>query len=246
VVMSSEKPEGSAPGGLAKATAAIAPVASLVAMPGVAAAETVNPTVSALFAYGHFASLSIILACLAIERLTLEEITEDVEEGSTELITPKKSLIERLVIADSLYGISGLVLLYTGVQRVSHYAKGWEYYQHEPIFWVKMLLFGVAGSSSLLPTIKIIQMAAKMNETGEAPEVAPQLIARLKKVVNGELLAFLAIPLTASLMARGVGYNADIPWQAMAGGVAVPTLGLTAKYVAEALTFDKKLEEAST
>lgn len=59
------------------------------------------------------------------------------EEGSTELITPKKSLIERLVIADSLYGISGLVLLYTGVQRVSHYAKGWEYYQHEPIFWVR-------------------------------------------------------------------------------------------------------------
>lgn len=76
---------------------------------------------------------------------------------------------------------------------------------------VKMLLFGVAGSSSLLPTIKIIQMAAKMNETGEAPEVAPQLIARLKKVVNGELLAFLAIPLTASLMARGVRRTRALP-----------------------------------
>jgi putative membrane protein len=37
---------------------------------------------------------------------------------------------------------------------VTEYGKGWEFYQHEPVFWVKMFLFAVMGSSSLFVTTK--------------------------------------------------------------------------------------------
>lgn len=39
-------------------------------------------------------------------------------------------------------------------------------------------------------------------------------------------------------MARGVGYNAEFPWQAGAAPVALAALGLSAKYLKEA--FDTK------
>ena len=44
-----------------------------------------------------------------------------------------------------------------GILRVTQYEKGWDYYSHEPIFWLKMVLFSVVGGISLFPTTKIIQ-----------------------------------------------------------------------------------------
>ena len=49
----------------------------------------------------------------------------------------------KLVIADSVYGIAGVLVLYSGYLRVTQYGKGWEFYSHEPIFWFKMFLFAV-------------------------------------------------------------------------------------------------------
>ena len=42
----------------------------------------------------------------------------------------------------------------------------------------------------------------------------------MTSVITAELLAFLSIPLAATLMSRGVGYADWLPWQAR--GVALP------------------------
>ena len=208
------------------------PLLTALALPE-AAQAAVNPVASAFAAYGHYLGLVLVVASLTTEKFLVKpELTEDEAQ--------------KLVIADSVYGIAGVLVLYTGYLRVTQYGKGWEYYAHEPIFWVKMGLFAVMGSSSLFNTIKIVQMAAKKAQGEENSSViGEKLSARMQKIVNGELLAIGSIPFAAATMARGVGYgDGAFPWQAGAGGVALVSLGLTVKYVKEALTWeDEKVAE---
>lgn len=207
------------------------PALAMLASPEIASAA-VSPVASATAAYGHYLGLVLVVATLVAEKFLIKpELTE--EEAKT------------LVIADSVYGIAGLLVLYTGYLRVTEYGKGWEFYAHEPIFWVKMGLFGVMGSSSLFNTIKIITMAAAQSK-GEKPALGEKLAARMQKIVNGELLAIGSIPLAAAMMARGVAYQEQMPWQAGAAPVAAVCAGLTFKYVKEALSWsdEEKVESA--
>ena len=200
------------------------PLLTALALPE-AAQAAVNPVASAFAAYGHYLGLVLVVASLTTEKFLVKpELTEDEAQ--------------KLVIADSVYGIAGVLVLYTGYLRVTQYGKGWEYYAHEPIFWVKMGLFAVMGSSSLFCTTKIVQMAVKKTNGEEnATVLGEKLSARMQKIINGELLAIGSIPLAAALMARGVAYAENMPWQASAAPVALVSLGLSIKYVKEALTW---------
>ena len=213
------------------ATSALAAL-TFFAMPE-AAQAAVDPLASAFAAYGHYLGLVLVVATLTTEKWLIKpEMTEDEAQ--------------KLVIADSVYGIAGVLVLYTGYLRVTQYGKGWDFYAHEPIFWVKMGLFAVMGSSSLFNTIKIVQMAAKKAQGEENSSlIGEKLSARMQKIVNGELLAIGSIPLAAATMARGIGYgDGAFPWQAGAGGVALVSTALTVKYVKEALTWeDEKVAE---
>jgi uncharacterized membrane protein len=173
-----------------------------MAMPE-AAHASVSPVASAFAAYGHYLGLVLIAATLTTEKFLIKpELTE--EEAKT------------LVVADSVYGIAGVLVLYTGYLRVTQYGKGWEYYAHEPIFWVKMGLFAVMGSSSLFCTTKIVQMAVKQtNGEAGATTLGEKLSARMQKIVNGELLALGSIPLAG----RAHGAGRRLPGEhALAGG----------------------------
>ena len=200
------------------------PLLTALALPE-AAQAAVNPVASAFAAYGHYLGLVLVVASLTTEKFLVKpELTEDEAQ--------------KLVIADSVYGVAGVLVLYTGYLRVTQYGKGWEYYAHEPIFWVKMGLFAVMGSSSLFCTTKIVQMAVKKTNGEEnATVLGEKLSARMQKIINGELLAIGSIPLAAALMARGVAYAENLPWQAGAAPVALVSLGLSVKYVKEALTW---------
>lgn len=195
------------------------------------ASDSSNALPSAFAAYGHYLGLVLISATLAAERLLIKPNMSEEDE-------------KLLVYADSLYGISGVLVLITGYFRATQFGKGWEFYSHEPIFWVKMFLLAVMGSSSLFPTIKIVQRAIESKEASEGKRdppapLSPKLAARMIKVVNGELLAVASIPLAASLMSRGVGYADWFPWQAGAGLVALAVGGLGFKYTKEALTWQE-------
>ena len=207
------------------------PLLTALALPE-AAQAAVNPVASAFAAYGHYLGLVLVVASLTTEKFLVKpELTEDEAQ--------------KLVIADSVYGIAGVLVLYTGYLRVTQYGKGWEYYAHEPIFWVKMGLFAVMGSSSLFCTTKIVQMAVKKTNGEEnATVLGEKLSARMQKIINGELLAIGSIPLAAALMARGVAYAENMPWQAGAAPGALVSLGLSVKYVKEALTWtDEPVKE---
>lgn len=119
-------------------------------------------------------------------------------------------------------------------------------HRHEPIFWVKLVFAAVLCASSFFPTIKIVQRVIEVKNAPAGQELAPwpseKLAARMTSVINAELLAVCTIPLSATLMARGVGYAEWLPWYVGATPVVGALGGLTYKYVKEAL--DWKEDEA--
>lgn len=193
---------------------------------------------SALFAYGHYITILGFVAILMTERWTLENGPNltDAEE-------------DRLAIADTLYGVFGLLLVYTGYYRLSDPAlgKGTDFYIHEPIFWLKIALVGVIGAASFFNTTKIIQRSVARN-TGDkiAEPMSQELCDRMKSICNAQLTGLVFIPLAATFMARGIGYNESIPWQAEAGVSALIFSGLGFKYIKEALTFEQRLAEKTS
>lgn len=118
-----------------------------------------NAIPSALAAYGHYLGLVLVSGCLVTERL---------------LIKPAMSVQEEKLLgyADIVYGLAGVLVLASGYFRVTEYGKGWEFYSHEPVFWIKMLLFSVMGASSLFLTIKIIQRAVSIKNAEDSKEGA--------------------------------------------------------------------------
>ena len=202
--------------------------AALFHAPAAFAAMGENAAPSAFAAYGHYLGLLLIVGSLATEKAILKpNVTGD------ELM--------KLVIADSVYGIAGVLVLYTGYLRVTQYGKGWEFYSHEPIFWFKMFLFAVMGSSSLFVTIKTITTFAEKQKSTDENEtyISEKLATRMGKVLNGELLAVLAIPLAATTMSRGILFQQEMDWHLGAAPVALASAGLGFKYVKEALTWSE-------
>ena len=180
---------------------------------------------SALAAYGHYLALLVGGGALVAERL---------------LIKPDMSAddIEKLTAADIIWGVSGAVVAFTGYLRTRYFAKGWEFYSHEPIFWLKLTLLAVMGAASLFPTISIIKAAAAAKDVGGTPQYSDKLVSRMTSVINAELLALFSIPLAATTMSRGIGYVDWFPWQAGAVPVVVALGGLGYKYTREALDWD--------
>ncbi len=203
------------------------PVWFLTMSPLPAEAAAVDPDFvvqSALIAYAHYASLLVCTAALVVERCTVEAN-----------LTPEQE--DNLAKVDTVYGLAALGVIVSGVYRVTEYGKGWDFYSHEPLFWLKLALAGVWGASSYFPTIQIIKRAMERRSGGPQAPISPVLAARLKQVMNAELTALLSIPLAATFMSRGVLYSSEIPWQAGAVLATVFSLGLTYKYVKEALTW---------
>ena len=199
----------------------------IIANPSVASAATAgapNSIPSALAAYGHYISLIGILACIMVERLTIKPNMSEKEE-------------DLIAGADIGLGLFGVGIAYSGYLRAVEYEKGFDFYSHEPLFWLKIAFVGVFGASSFFNTVVIIQRAvAKRN--GNFTPMGEKLANRMIRICNAELTAIAIIPLTATFMARGVGYSNDIPWQAEAALAALVFGGLSFKYIKEAVTFE--------
>lgn len=206
----------------------VSSVALLGAPMAASAATAFAPTAipSALAAYGHFVSILGMLGCVMIERVTIKPGMSSDDE---DLVTK----------ADIAYGLFGLTLVYSGYLRLTQYEKGWAFYQNEPIFWLKIAFVGILSAASFFNTTTIVKRAvAKRN--GELDPMGDALAKRMIQICNAELVALGVIPLTATLMARGVGYTDSIPWIGEAAVTALVFGGLSYKYVKEALTFEDK------
>ncbi len=61
-----------------------------------------------------------------------------------------------MIFADIVYGLAGICLLISGVLRVTKFGQGAEFYNQNPVFWTKIILFGLVGSLSLYPTVTYV------------------------------------------------------------------------------------------
>ena len=179
---------------------------SMAAVSGVVTAATpepvlaaVGPVPSALMAWLHFLGLLGVSGGLVTERF---------------LIKPGLTLEDEMKLntVDGIYGLSALSLLVSGYFRVTEYAKGWEFYKNEPIFWLKMSSVAVLGGLSFFPTIVFFRRDQARKQGKDLAPLSDALVDRITRIINAELLALVTIPLFASLMARGVFYIEEFPW----------------------------------
>jgi putative membrane protein len=138
----------------------------------------VNPVASALIAYAHFAAIFITLSLLVAEiALYARGLPDD---------------LRRVIsLLDLGYLGGALALVATGILRVATSPKGTAFYLDNPIFWTKMALFGLVALLSIPPTMHYLGRYR-----------ASYGIIRLYQAA--QLAVFFAIPLCATLMARGV------------------------------------------
>lgn len=144
-----------------------------------------------LFAFLHFAAAFALFAALAAE-LTL---TRNVFDATT---------ARRLLIVDRMFGICAAIVLIAGLARVLWYEKGPSYYFHSAPFMAKLTLFVLIGLLSIYPTMQFLSWRAPLKR-GETPEVSPEKLRRIRRVLHTEATLFVLLLLCASLMAHGVG-----------------------------------------
>lgn len=237
------------------ASAAAIGLIALNAFPESASAASSSSTnasvwLNALVAYGHYLFLLAMTALVTYERATVKaNMSMDTEKS--------------LVIADAAYGLTSVLLFVTGYLRVTEYGKGWNFYSHEPFFWLKLSALGVLAGLSLFPTIVLVRRGQALFANTDSNDddnnnnrdqtkggsslqlfepMSERLAGRMRKVMNAELTALATIPLMATCMARGIGYAEWFPWQAGAALTAVSLFGSSFVYARQALTW-KEVEE---
>jgi putative membrane protein len=146
---------------------------------------------NAAIAYVHYLSFMVCFGALVLERRLIRA-------------DPNRADATLMVITDIVYGIAALALLLSGIGRVLHFGQGSAFYTENPLFWWKVGVYLAVGGLSLYPTITYILWAIPLRK-GELPKVSEALAQRLRWILNIELAGFAAIPLMATLMARGVG-----------------------------------------
>ena len=145
---------------------------------------------SAITAYLHYLGFMFAFGALVVESQTLKQDLS-VEEAW------------RLVVADTIYGLSAVIILITGILRVIYFGKGSDYYLHNPIFLTKVGIFVFVGLLSLYPTFSFLSWIKGLRDR-QPPELELAQLQRLSWLIRGELFGFVLIPLFASLLARGI------------------------------------------
>lgn len=162
-------------------------------IPPVPAALPSGVLPSAGVAYVHYLSFMLCFGALVLERRLIRP-------------NPDRQTATLMVITDIVYGLAALGVLVSGILRVVKYGQGSDFYMDNPLFWWKVGTYLAVGALSLYPTITYILWAIPLRK-GELPQVSEALAGRLAWILNIELVGFAAIPLMASLMARGVGLS---------------------------------------
>ncbi len=144
---------------------------------------------SAATAYVHYLSFMLAFGALAVESQTLKKDIS-LEDAW------------RLVIADTIYGLSATTVLITGILRVLYFGKGQDYYLSSPIFYTKVGIFVIVGLLSLYPTFSFISWIKTLRDR-QPPSLELSQVQILSWMIRGELMGLVLIPLFATLLARG-------------------------------------------
>lgn len=146
----------------------------------------------AMYAWFHYLAIFVLVVVLTAEAVLLRPD-----------LTPAG--VKRLIIYDRLYGVSAVLVLITGVLRLTAGAKGAAFYMGNPWFHAKISLFVVIALCSIPPTLTFLRWAKQRRHQPEFVPALPE-IKRARRWVMIASHLFVFLPLFAVLMARGMGY----------------------------------------
>ncbi|WP_457282368.1 DUF2214 family protein [Polaromonas sp. P5_D5] len=144
-----------------------------------------------LLAYAHLLAILTMVVFLASEAALCR----------TEWLNA--AVIERLGKIDMVYGISAGAVFLTGLARVFLGSKGAAWYAHNPLLYVKLVMFLAIGLISIKPTMMFLRWRRELRASGALPDALEVKQARRLVMVQAHILPF--IPLAAVFLARGFG-----------------------------------------
>ena len=137
--------------------------------------------------YFHFLSIFCLFAALVMEHLLIGK-------------TMTRGEIKKMSVIDSIYGITAILVLTTGLLLWFVVGKPAGFYTQNAVFHTKLLLFVIIAALSIYPTLFYVK-----NRKGDANEsiTLPKPVVML---VRMQLLLLAIMPLLATLIAKGIGY----------------------------------------
>lgn len=151
----------------------------------------------AVIAYLHFAAIITIGASLVVQ---LTRCHQDMQP-------PDIRVLARI---DIVYALAAVVALATGFSRVFLVGKGFAFYSHNPVFYIKIALFIALGLLSIPPTLQFRRWHRALM-SGEGRILNGDQIKATRSFILAEVHLYFLIPLVAVLMARGIGTQAVHP-----------------------------------
>lgn len=139
-----------------------------------------------LVKYVHYLGILAVFSSLVGEHLLLEDRL------------PRKA-IQRLSIVDAVYGVGALLTIGAGFVLWFVVGKPAEFYSNGWIIYSKLIIFGIIGAISLIPTFYFLK------ERKGDPEEVIEIPKKMKVILRIELTLIVVLPLLGALMAMGVG-----------------------------------------
>lgn len=112
--------------------------------------------------------------------------------------------IRRFGRIDALYGASAGVVVLAGIGRLLFGTVPVEFYLGNAFFWIKMAALAVVAAISLLPTVQGIRWRRALGTDASYSPPASET-GRVRRALTAQVVLLPLIPISAALMARGIG-----------------------------------------
>jgi putative membrane protein len=145
---------------------------------------------SGLLAFLHFLTAFAVIFCIIYEKINFKQ----------EITTSRANQLRK---ADSIYGLSALLVLIIGFIRVFYFEKGSEFYFANAFFHLKLAFFVIIGLLSIYPTI-VFYRWGKLSEENFPLKLPDNQYKQIRRILLLESILVIFLLLSASLMAKGV------------------------------------------
>jgi len=111
--------------------------------------------------------------------------------------------LKRVGMIDGMYGVVSTLVLVVGFARAIWGLKGWDYYEGNILFWVKIAMFVTVGLLSVPPTIAFLKWNKRVRANpADLPSDAE--VKSMRKFLHMETAVIILIPVVAAALAHGL------------------------------------------
>ena len=149
-------------------------------------------TIQWLLAAVHLLGLGIGLGSVFSRGYELQRINEP-------------GALRRALLADSLWGLSAVLWIVTGLLRAfAGFEKGTAYYMHNTLFWVKMGLLLLILVLEVRPIVRLVTWRLQLRD-GNEPDLSSAAGMAVTSYI--QTVTIVAMVVLATGMARGIGFQ---------------------------------------